>query len=157
VTYSLSVQLSIRRLGPGDESILELLARDDADFDLDTRGDALAPLSPAAAAAYLADPNVLHLIAVTDDVIAGHMSGHVLRLRAGDASEFLLYEIGVRSAYRRKGVGRALIETMWGWVRKQGMRYSWVLADNPEAVEFYRACEYEAPPDMAIFMGRAES
>jgi GNAT superfamily N-acetyltransferase len=151
------MQVSIRRLGPGDEPILELLAREDGDFDIEARSESLEPLGPAAAAAYLADANVLHLIAVVGDVIAGHVTGHVLRLRGGDATEFLLYEIGVRAAYRRNGVGSALVEAMCGWVRKQGMRYSWVLADNAAAVEFYRACKYEAPPDMAVFMGRAET
>lgn len=150
------VKVNIRRLGPGDEPILDLLAREDADFDVDGRGDALTSLAPEAAAAYLADPAVLHLIAVVDEVVAGYVTGHVLRLRAGEATEFLLYEIGVRAAYRRHGVGRALVEAMCGWVRKQGMRYSWVLADNPAAVAFYRACRYDAPPDMAVFMGRAE-
>src|SRR5471032_231055 len=50
---------SIRRLGPKDGRVLAGLARDDEDFDLDDRGEALKPLRPAAARAYLADPHVL--------------------------------------------------------------------------------------------------
>jgi hypothetical protein len=41
------MSVSIKRLGPGDEAILETLAREDADFDLEGRGEALTPLKPA--------------------------------------------------------------------------------------------------------------
>jgi len=41
------MSVSIERLGPGDEATLELLAREDADFDLDGRRDSLPPLEQA--------------------------------------------------------------------------------------------------------------
>jgi hypothetical protein len=39
--------VSVRRLAPGDEPLLERLAREDGDFDVDGRGSPLRPLSPA--------------------------------------------------------------------------------------------------------------
>jgi GNAT superfamily N-acetyltransferase len=147
------MSVAIRRLGPGDEPILEILAHDEADFELD-RDEPAAPLAPSAAADYLADPAILHWIAVEDGVIAGHINGHVLRMRAGDALEVLLYEIGVRAAYRRRGIGRALIGEMTAWMAERGIRTTWVLAGAPGAEAFYRACGFAVPPEMATFLLR---
>jgi hypothetical protein len=47
---------AIRRLGPGDESVLALLAEEASDFDLPGRTSPERPLSSTDAAAYLADP-----------------------------------------------------------------------------------------------------
>jgi GNAT superfamily N-acetyltransferase len=145
---------AVRRLGPGDEAILVLLARDDADFDLAEREAARPPIADAAARAYLADPNLLHWIAERDGVIVGHLYGHLLRKFAGDPTELVLYEIGVRAAHRRSGVGRALVQKMEAWMRDHEIREWWVLADNPGAVEFYRACGFEVSEPPPVYLLR---
>jgi GNAT superfamily N-acetyltransferase len=146
---------TIRRLGPGDEPILVLLARDDADFDLAEREAARPPLDDAAARAYLADANLLHLVAERDGVVVGHLYAHLLRKFAGDPAELILYEIGVRSAHRRTGVGRALVQTMEAWMHDNHIREWWVLADNPDAVEFYRACGFAISQPPPVYMLRS--
>lgn len=140
--------VTIRRLGPGDEAILTGLALDDSDFDLADRAHPHAPLAVDDARAYLADPHVLHWIAYDEHEVVGHLYCLVVPRRHGDARELLLYEIGVRSAHRRRGVGRALVATMDAWMRDAGVREVWVLADNPGATAFYRACGFTigAPP-----------
>jgi hypothetical protein len=65
--------ISIRRLGPGDEPILTLLANEDADFDLDGRGEPLAPLTAAKAQAYLANSAVLHWVALDGERVVGFL------------------------------------------------------------------------------------
>src|SRR5262245_47551463 len=80
----------VRRLGAGDEEVLAGLARDEADFDLEGRGGPRSPLDPAAAAAYLADPAVLHWVAEEDGAVVGHLLCLVLPRRCGDARELLL-------------------------------------------------------------------
>ncbi len=139
---------SIKRLGPGDENILKLLAREEADFDLDGRGEPLQPLDADTARRYLYNPAVFHWVAVEDDVVAGHLYCILLPLRSGTGQELLLYEIGVRSALRNRGTGRALLSHMEGWMRANAVDLVWVLADNQNAVEFYRACGFSAefPP-----------
>ena len=141
---------SIRRLGPGDESTLDTLAREDAEFDIAGRGAPLRKLR----AAYLGDPDVMHWIAEQAGRIVGHLYCHVLRKRAGDPIEVLLYEIGVRRSERRQRIGRALVDTMHGWMKDHQVRESWVLADNPGAVAFYRACGYAIGAPAPVYLLR---
>jgi GNAT superfamily N-acetyltransferase len=134
--------MTIRRLGPGDEPVLALLAREAPEFDIAGRIAPEEPLPPGEAAAYLADPAVLHWVAEEDGRIVGELLCHLLRLPSRDGLELLLYSIGVRASHRRRGVGRALVEEMLRWMRAEGVREVWVLADNPGAEEFYAACGF---------------
>jgi GNAT superfamily N-acetyltransferase len=144
--------LGIRRLGPADASVLELLARDDADFDLRGDGPARAPLSREDAEAHLSDPHVLHWVASADGAILGSLFCHVLPMRKQPATELLLYEIGVRSAWRRRGVGRLLVSAMVDWMKANGIVTAWVLADNPEAERFYAACGFGPGSGPAVYL-----
>jgi len=146
--------LSVRRLGPGDEGVLDVLARDDADFDVEGHGQARASLDRDAARTYLADAAVLHWVAEERGAVLGAMSAYVLRKRAGDPAEVLLYEIGVRSAHRRRGIGRALIAELDRWMRAHDVREVWVLAGNAAAMAFYRACGFEIPRTTAVYLQR---
>ncbi|MDQ3998260.1 MAG: GNAT family N-acetyltransferase [Gemmatimonadota bacterium] len=146
--------VSIRRLSPGDEGILELLATEDADFDVAERAGPLTPLDSAAARAYLANPAVLHWVAVDGEEVVGDLACILLPLRAGEGQELLLYEIGVRSSRRRRGVGRSLLAHMESWMRANGVGEVWVLADNPAAAEFYRACGFAAEDPQPVYMSR---
>lgn len=145
---------SIRRLGPGDEATVEFLATHDADFDLDGRGEPLLPLDAAKARRYLANPAVLHWVAGEGDQISGFLYCIHLPLRSGEGQELLLYEIGVRSEWRRRGVGRALLDRMEIWMRANGVSVVWVSADNQAAVEFYRACGFAAEQPQPVYMTR---
>jgi ribosomal protein S18 acetylase RimI-like enzyme len=147
--------VSLRKLGPGDESVLSVLAAEDADFDIDDRGGTLTPSSPEDQAAYLADPAVVHLVAEDGGRVVGHLYGHVLRKRTGHV-EVLLYEIGVRGAYRRRGIGRALVDALSAWMSERRLVELWVVADNPGAVAFYGACGFSAgDPEDAVYMTRS--
>jgi GNAT superfamily N-acetyltransferase len=148
------MSISIRRLEPGDEDIVALLAREEADFDLDGRGSPLQPLAPDAARRYLENPVVLQWVAVDGDEVVGDLLCFRLPLRAGEGEELLLYEIGVRSARRRQGIGRALLEHMDEWMRANGVSLVWVIADNPAAVEFYRACGFAVEEPSSVYMER---
>lgn len=146
--------VSIRRLGPGDEAILELLARDDADFDLDGRGGALTPLSLSMAQRYLASPSVLHWVALHEGMVIGFLYCGIVLLRSDPGQELLLYEIGVRRAFRRKGVGRTLLQHMESWMQQNGVREVWVCADNQIALDFYRSCGFGSSESQPIYLTR---
>jgi GNAT superfamily N-acetyltransferase len=133
---------TIRRLGPGDEHVLALIAEDASDFDLAGRSAPELPLAQTDAAAYLADPSVLHWVADEGRRVVGELLCHLLRLPSGEGRELLLYSIGVRQGDRRRGVGRALLDEMRGWTQQAGVSEVWVLADNPGAEAFYAACGF---------------
>jgi GNAT superfamily N-acetyltransferase len=134
--------ITIRRLGPGDEQILETLARDAPEFDLPGLSEPDEPMSPGAAAEYLSSWWAVHWVAEEDDRVVGELLCHVLPLSYGAGKELLLYSIGVRQNERRRGIGRALVETMFAWMRDTGIPFVWVLADNPGAEAFYEACGF---------------
>jgi ribosomal protein S18 acetylase RimI-like enzyme len=148
------MNLSFRLLGPNDVAILEHLARNDPAFDIEGRGVALEPLAPEAAQRFLADPAVLFWVAREGEEIAGFLYCLIVPLRSSDEQELLLYEIGVRSEFRRKRVGRLLLDHMEGWMRTNGVGEVWVCADNPAAVEFYRASNFEIAEDQPVYMTR---
>lgn len=148
------MSVSIKRLGPGDEATLELLAKDDADFDLEGRGASLTPPKSGNARAYLASPSVLHWVAIENGAVVGFLyCVHVL-LRSDPGQELLLYEIGVRKAARRSGVGRALLDHMEAWMTQNRVSTVWVCADNEGAVAFYRASGFRVEAPQPVYMTR---
>jgi GNAT superfamily N-acetyltransferase len=134
---------TIRRLGPGDEPILTLLAEQAPEFDLAGRSSPDRPLSATEAAAYLSDPGALHWVAEEDGLVVGELLCHPLPLPFGEGRELLLYSIGVRTSHRRRGVGKVLVDEMIRWMNDAGIPEVWVLADNPGAEAFYAACGFE--------------
>src|SRR5690242_9834417 len=127
----------IRRLGPGDESVLALLAENDADFDLEGQGAREVPLALPEASAFLSNPDLLTWAAFAGQEVVGFVFCHLLRMRKEPARELLLYEIGVRGDWRRRGVGRRLVAAMVDWMRAEGIVTAWVLAGHEGAVGFY--------------------
>lgn len=137
----------MRRLGPGDGEVLRRLVAVSEALDIATpQRDGAAPLGDAEAAAYLADPSVLHWVAEDGGQLVGSLVCNVLRRRAGDPREVLLFEIGVHERVRRRGVGCALVDALHAWCAAEHVPVVWVLADDDGAVAFYRACGY-APED----------
>jgi ribosomal protein S18 acetylase RimI-like enzyme len=148
------MSLACKLLGPDDVAILEHLAVNDPDFDLDGRGEPLEPLSPSAARRFLADPAVLFWVARQDGQIAGFLYCLLVPLRSSDEQELLLYEIGVQREWRRRGVGRLLLDHMEGWMRTNGVCEVWVFADNQAAVNFYRSRDFAAAEAQPVYMTR---
>lgn len=138
---------AVRRLGPGDEAVLAAIAEDASDFDLAGLSGPEPPLARSDAAAYLADPAVLHWVAEEEGQVVGELLCHLLRLPSGAGRELLLYAIGVRSPHRRRGIGRALVEEMLLWMEDGDVPEVWVLADNPGAEAFYAACGFKRGAD----------
>lgn len=147
--------MEIRRLGPSDVAILEGLAAEDADFDIDGREGEEARLPAEDLRAYLSDPTVLHWVAFDGEVALGFLHCQTIRKYGGQPMELMLYEIGVRARARRQGVGRALLAVMTAWMKEHGVVEVWVLGDNPGAVAFYKACGFEGhAPEDAVYLTR---
>lgn len=136
------VSIDIRRLTADDLPVLKMLAAEDGDFDIDGRGEPIEAPDPVRAREYLSNPDVLFWVSEDKDVVTGFLQCLVLPIRTGRGREVLVYEIGVRKAYRRIGVGRALMEHLEVWMRDNAIEEMWVAADNPGAERFYAACGY---------------
>ena len=143
---------TVRRLRPGDEAALALVARDETDF---TGEEPSPPLAVSDARAYLSDPHVWHWHAEEDSgQPVGFLMAYIHRQRHGSAQHAMFYEIGVREAWRRRGVGRALVDALHDQMRESGIAEVWVLADNPEAQAFYEFCGYGVDELQGVMLSR---
>jgi ribosomal protein S18 acetylase RimI-like enzyme len=79
-------------------------------------------------------------LAYADGKPAGFISG-VETVHPDKGTEMFLYELGVDEAYRRQGIGRALIERLAALARERGCYGMWVPVDvgNDPAVATYRS------------------
>ena len=136
------VSIHIRRLTEDDVQVLTLLAAQDGDFDIEGRGESIEAPHPVRARAYLANPSVLFWISLDGEIITGFLQCLMLPIRTGRGHEMLVYEIGVRQAYRRVGIGRALMTHMESWMRENNLAEMWLASDNPGAEHFYKALGY---------------
>ena len=116
----------IRRLGPGDESVIERLA---------TQGP------PKRARDLLEDRRTIFVVAFDGDDPVGFALAYELVRRHGDPSKLFLYEVEVDEQHRRRGIGKALLAELGRIAREQGIRSGWVLTkrENQEATALYRS------------------
>ncbi|HTC19439.1 MAG TPA: GNAT family N-acetyltransferase [bacterium] len=135
--------LNIRKLGLKDQKALAVLTQEDRDFDIPGRGEPQPALQGAAARRYLGNPLLCHWVAEEKGKILGFLCGYYLPMRSAKGDEFLLYETGVRKAHRGRGVGKALMKTMFDWMESNRIPVVWVIADNPGALKFYGKCGFE--------------
>jgi ribosomal-protein-alanine N-acetyltransferase len=144
--------VAVRRLGPGDEWVLDRLALegpryDEADDAAQKAAENDVPLSPADAAAFLADDHT-HLFAAfcadhepADHEPVGFVVVNELLHRHTFTHMLLVYEIGVRDDHRRRGVGRALLDAVRELATQRGIPEGFVLTNesNAPAMAFYAA------------------
>ena len=99
------------------------------------------PPDRQATASYLRDRANIFLLAVEDGRAVGFLRGTALRQVRTRRAQMFLYEIGVLPKYRRRGIGRSLIETLLRYCRRHGFEEVFVLTSprNRAAVGLYRA------------------
>jgi ribosomal protein S18 acetylase RimI-like enzyme len=99
------------------------------------------PVDVEVTARFLRDDRNHLLIAYADGEAAGFVSGTELLHPDKAQPELFLNELGVDSAYRRRGVGRALVGELWQLAESRGCRGMWVLTDdeNVAATKTYEA------------------
>lgn len=120
--------VDIRALGPGDDAAVVAAQHL---FD--------GAAKPAAVAAFLADGRHHLLVAYEDGVPAGFVSGVELT-HPDKGTELMLYELSVDDAFRRRGIGRALVDALAALGRDRGCYGMFVLTDldNEAAQRTYR-------------------
>ena len=110
--------MEIRVCRPGDD---RLVAAASHLFD--------GPAEPAATARFLAEDGHHLLVAYEDEHAVGFVSA-VEVTHPDKGTEMFLYELGVDEAFRRRGVGRALVERLASLARDAGCYGMWVVTDD---------------------------
>jgi ribosomal protein S18 acetylase RimI-like enzyme len=139
----------VRRLLPGDEPALIACAAVDHEFEDDLEPvEPSPPLEPEAASIFLADPAVRFWLAESGGQPVGQLHCCVIALGNGD-HELLLYSIGTRTGWRRRGIASALVASMTDLMQAEGLTEVWV-GSAPNVTAFYEACGFAA--DEGVFM-----
>lgn len=106
------------RIVPLEPATQDLLDRIEADvFD--------GPIRPEARAAFLADPRHLMMLAEAGGRVVGMASGTEL-LHPDKRPQLFINEVGVAPAWRRRGIGRALVATLLEAARARGCDGAWL-------------------------------
>ena len=102
-------QATIRRLGPGDEEVVRMLADGEAQTAL------------------LADEATIFLAAFHDDEPVGFVFGYALPRRHGAPSILFVYELDVAEPHRRQGIAARLMHELAEIARVCGIEDGFVL------------------------------
>jgi len=132
---------TIRILGAGEARLLDRVAPDVFDNDVDARW----------AAEFLADRRHHLAVAVDDGVVVG-MASAVHYVHPDKPPELWVNEVGVAPSHQRRGIGRALLQTLFARGRELGCREAWVLTDdaNTAARGLYVAVGGEETPAVMV-------
>jgi ribosomal protein S18 acetylase RimI-like enzyme len=113
--------MEIRVLRPGDD---DLVAAASHLFD--------GPARPEATVRFLAENGHHLVIAYEEDEAVGFVSG-VEVTHPDKGTEMFLYELAVDEPFRRRGIGRALVERLAPVAREAGCYGMWVITDHNNA------------------------
>ena len=87
------------------------------------------PARPDAVARFLAEDGHHLLVASEDGRAVGFVSG-VEVTQPDKGTEMFLYELAVDEPFRRRGIGRALVERLAALARQAGCYGMWVVTDH---------------------------
>jgi len=90
------------------------------------------PALPDATARFLAEPGHHLLVAYRDERPVGFVSG-VEVTHPDKGTEMFLYELAVDEPFRRRGIGRALVEGLADVAKAAGCYGMWVITEDDNA------------------------
>ena len=120
----------VRLLGPHEAHVLDHIADDVFDYDVDPRW----------CAEFFADPRHHLVVALDGDLVVGMASG-VHYVHPDKAPDLWINEVGVASTHHNQGIGRQLVAALAEHGKTLGCREAWVLTSptNEPAKRMYRA------------------
>ena len=121
--------MEIRILAPGDEDLL-IRAVELADE---------GPLSPDRAAAFLAEPDLVNVVALEAGQPVGFVYGYVLRRY--EAVSFFIYSVDVAETHQRRGIAKAMLAALsdLGKAGRWDEMFVFTNAGNAPAMALYAA------------------
>ena len=134
--------MDIRILGPGDEALL-IQAVDLADE---------GPLSPERAAAHLADPDLVNVVAEEAGRAVGFIYGHVLR--RFEAVSFFIYSVDTAPSHQRRGIAKAMLGALdaLGKAGRWDEMFVFTNRGNQAAMALYASAGGVSPPPDDVVM-----
>ena len=111
--------LTVRLLGPGDESLLRRVAPEVFD----------GPVDPRWAFEFLADARHHLAVALEDDSVVG-MASAVHYVHPDKPPQLWINEVGVSPAHQGQGIARRLIDLLLARGRALECTEAWVLTDD---------------------------
>jgi aminoglycoside 3-N-acetyltransferase I len=89
----------------------------------------------------LARQSFVALAIIHEQEIIGGLTAWELQMYYGKYKELFIYDVGVKDAFRRKGLGHRLLSALRDWCRENGVREFFVPAHEQDthALEFYRS------------------
>ncbi|WP_283136980.1 GNAT family N-acetyltransferase [Rhizohabitans arisaemae] len=89
----------------------------------------------------LNDENAFLIVASTDDRVCGYLLGFVHVTLFANGRVAWVEEVMIDPGFRRRGMGRALLDEFEGWANSRNARF--VALATRRAPEFYRAARYQ--------------
>jgi ribosomal protein S18 acetylase RimI-like enzyme len=136
------VAFEIRRLGLGDEEVVQRLSIDDARFEPEgVEPRERIPHTIESAREFLSVETNFQLAAFAEGEPVGQLIAYELIRRHGDGRMMFIYEIGVRSDYRRKRVGSGLLDLLRELCGERGIARAFLMTNesNLGAIAFYES------------------
>ena len=96
------------------------------------------PLDPVAVRGYLANPRNVFLLAEERGTVVGFLRATALDQLSTRRPQMFLYEVAVDEAFRRRGVGAALVRGLLDHCRSHGFDEVFVFTDDPANVAAHR-------------------
>jgi len=109
----------VRLLGPGDMAVLDNVAEDVFDEDI----------NPRWTAEFLSDPRHHMVVALLGNQVIG-MASAVHYVHPDKSPELWVNEIGVTPAYRQRGIGKQLIAALFSRGRELGCKEAWLSTEE---------------------------
>ena len=137
------MDIQIRLLTTGEKSVLDQVADDVFDHEID----------PRLATEFLDDPRHHLVVALDGRTVVGFVSA-VHYVHPDKAPELWINEVGVAPTHQGRGIAKALLGAMLDAGRDLGCREAWVLTNrsNEAAVRLYASCGGdEGDADLTMF------
>ena len=134
---------TIRILGPDDAAVLDRVAPDVFDHDVDPRWTA----------EFLADPRHHLAVALDGATVVGIASG-VHYVHPDKPPGLWVNEVGVAPTHQGRGIGRQLMQALLARGRELGCREAWVLTEytNAAARRLYASVGGTEPPEPTLMI-----
>lgn len=89
----------------------------------------------------LRSKNFIVFIALHENVVSGGLTAHILPSYYSESSEVYIYDLAVKTSFRRKAIGKKLLLALTVYCRQNNYKAFFVQADEADshALEFYRA------------------